>query len=57
MSYQRAEKFSGILVYFAREMRYKTRSGFELMNVSLRVECEKDSTLINGGSKNQINTG
>ena len=36
------EKFSGILVYLAGRTLDKTKGGFELMNESLKVECEKD---------------
>ena len=36
------EKFRGILVYFAGKILDKTKGGFELMNESLKVECEKD---------------
>ena len=36
------EKFRGILVYFAGRILDKTKGGFELMNESLKVECEKD---------------
>ena len=36
------EKFSGILVYLVGKTLDKTKGGFELMNESLRVECEKD---------------
>ena len=35
------EKFRGILVYFAGKILDKTKDGFELMNESLKIECEK----------------
>jgi len=36
------EKFSGILVYLMGKALGKTKEGFELMNESLKVECEKE---------------
>ena len=35
------EKFRGILIYFAGKILDKTKGGFELMNESLKIECEK----------------
>lgn len=34
------EKFSGILVYFAGKMLDKTEKGFQIMNESIKNECE-----------------
>ena len=36
------EKFSGILVSLFGKMLDKTKDGFELMNKSLKSECEKE---------------
>ena len=36
------EEFRGILVYFLGKTLDKIKGGFELMNESLKVECEKD---------------
>ena len=39
------EKFRGILVYCSGKTLDKIKGGFELMNGSLKVECEKDRQL------------
>ena len=36
------EKFSGLLVPFVRKMLDKTQKGFQLMNESIKKECEKE---------------
>jgi hypothetical protein len=36
------EKFSGLLVPFVRKMLDKTQKGFQLMNESIKNECEKE---------------
>jgi hypothetical protein len=35
------EKFSGLLVPFVRKMLDKTQKGFQLMNESIKKECER----------------
>jgi hypothetical protein len=35
------EKFSGLLVPFVRKMLDKTQKGFQLMNESIKNECER----------------
>ena len=35
------EKFSGLLVPFVRKMLDKTQNGFQLMNESIKKECER----------------
>lgn len=35
------ENFSGVLVYLMGKTLIKTKEGFELMNVSLKQECER----------------
>ena len=36
------EKFSGLLVPFVRKILDKTQKGFQLMNESIKNECEKE---------------
>jgi hypothetical protein len=36
------EKFSGLLVPFVSKMLDKTHKGFQLMNESIKKECEKE---------------
>jgi hypothetical protein len=41
------EKFSGLLVPLVGKMLDKTQKGFQLMNESIKKECERKSNLLN----------